>query len=337
MTRIWAAGLWAVLVLAACSGDSDRPSTAGSGDAHCVDRDGDGYGNGCSKGDDCNDRDPEEATECLRCQQPNSGCPCELGSQPLTCYLDKTEGDDGQVMCNEGTRYCRDAQWSACENVHTYPLPPERAEANALIATDGGPVQCNDCSVNCFRISDNLDPIDGGLNDGNSSQTTFVPGGGLTLGTIPQDAAVEEPPYNPSTCMPGTAPDIDCDGIPDQFDPFPEEPPFATANPDSSTSARRDRHWRDRSRLLHQLRGRVLPGRPIGSMADERDRLKADLVSGDFINDPNFDCSDIKLNHLADDNGVRAKHRRRDQLHHSRRELRHGLSPRDPVHGLRGQ
>ena len=29
-----------------------------------------------------------------------------------------------------------------------------------------------------------------------------------------------------------------------------------------------------------------------GSMADERDRLKADLTTGDFIQDPDFDCAD---------------------------------------------
>jgi uncharacterized repeat protein (TIGR01451 family) len=310
MTRILAAGLWAALALAACSGDGGKPSdTVSSGDAECVDRDEDGYGDGCSAGHDCDDHDPEASSECLRCDRPNEGCPCELGTQPLACYLDKTEADDGTVMCHEGTRYCRDSRWGTCEDVHTFPLPPERAAAAALIESDGGPVQCNDCSVNCFRVSDNLDPVDGGLTNNNSSQTSFAPGGGLTLAEIPADAGVVDPPYDPSTCMPGTAPDIDCDGIPDQYDPFPTTPPFATANPglfldigpgETGTGVI------DLDFFINSADVYFLVDQSA-SMADERDRLKADLVSGDFIQDANFDCADVNLNHLADDNGLKSQ------------------------------
>ena len=35
-----------------------------------------------------------------------------------------------------------------------------------------------------------------------------------------------------AACMLGSAPDIDCDGIPDEYDPYPDDPPFATANPE---------------------------------------------------------------------------------------------------------
>lgn len=309
MTRIWAAGVWAALaVAAACSGGGGEPGgPISAGESTCVDRDGDGYGEGCAAGHDCDDDDPETSTQCLRCAQPNTGCPCALGTQPIACYLDKTEADDGTVMCNEGTRYCRDSRWSACENVHTYPLPPERAAAAALIENDGGPVQCNDCSVNCFRISDNLDPIDGGLSDDNSMHTSFVPGGGLTLSQIPTDGGVMPPPYDPSTCMPGTAPDIDCDGIPDRFDPFPNDPPFATANPGIFLAIGAGETGTGVINLdffINSADVYFLVDQSA-SMAEERDRLKADLVSGDFINDPNFNCADVNLNHIADDNGLK--------------------------------
>jgi len=309
MTRIRAALLLAVFTVSACSGGDETPSGPASvGNPDCVDRDGDGYGEGCSRGDDCDDQSAEETTECLRCAQPNAGCPCELGTQPNTCYLDKTEADDGTIMCNEGTRYCRNSRWSACEDVHTYPKPFQ-SEATALLEGDGGPVQCNDCSVNCFRVSDNLDPIDGGLTNDNSNHTAFVPGGGLTLGQIPQDAAVPEDPYDPSTCMPGTAPDIDCDGIPDIYDPFPNDPPFATAHPgiflpigpgETGTGVI------DLDFYLNSADVYFLVDQSA-SMADERDRLKADLVSGDFINNPNYNCADVNLNHVADDNALKSQ------------------------------
>lgn len=309
MTRIRAAVLLAVLSAAACSGGDARPGRApgSNDDAECVDRDGDGYGAGCSRGADCDDRNAEATTECLRCAEPNTGCDCTLGTQPITCYLDKTEGDDGAVMCNEGTRYCRDSRWSACENVHTYPLP-ERPESTALIP-DGGPVQCNDCSVNCFRVSDNLDPIDGGLNDNNSTHTSFVPGGGLTLAQIPLDASVPDPPTTNVECMPGTAPDIDCDGIPDTYDPFPTMPPFATANPGlfldigpgETGTGIIDLDFFINSADVYFLVDQS------ASMTEERDRLKADLVSGDFINNSNYNCADVNLNHIADDNGLKSQ------------------------------
>ena len=78
----------------------------------CSDRDGDGYGQGCDAGSDCDDDDPTENVECAAdCSQPAEGCPCEPGTHPVDCIPDL---EHDEVFCNEGTRYCRDGQWTTC-------------------------------------------------------------------------------------------------------------------------------------------------------------------------------------------------------------------------------
>jgi hypothetical protein len=312
MTRIQTAWLAAILMVVACGGGGGRPSAPAQNEPQeeCVDADGDGRGEHCEDGPDCDDTDPSAGKECMRCAQPNTGCACVPGSLPEGCFLDKTQADDGTVMCHEGTRYCREGTWSSCEDVHSYPQPEHQGQSS-LIDIDAGAVQCNDCSVACFRVSDNLDPIDGGLNNGNSNGTAFVPGGGLTLGTRPLDGGIdpEDPPYDPSTCMIGVAPDIDCDGIPDEYDPFPNDPPFATAapglfldiGPGETGTGVIDLDFFINSADVYFLIDQS------ASMTDERDNLKADLVSGDFIADNNYDCADVNLNHIADDNGLKAQ------------------------------
>src|SRR6185295_4132142 len=66
----------------------------------------------------------------------------------------------------------------------------------------------------------------------------WAAGGGLQLGTtttifeVP-DAGVQDAGTitGPPECMLGTAPDEDCDGIPDLYDPYPGDKPFTTTNP----------------------------------------------------------------------------------------------------------
>ena len=204
----------------------------------CADLDGDGYGSECAQGPDCDDSDPAVHTGCLRCATPQTGCACEEGAAPVTCFLDKTTDSQGTVMCHEGTRFCRQGVWSSCEDIHSYPRP-EGQSGNALVDPDAGPVYCNDCNRTCFVIRDNLDPVDGGLADANSQGTDWASGGGLTLGTVegmyfggdPDAGGPVSNPDEDAECIPGTAPDSDCDGIEDTYDPYPFDRPFATANP----------------------------------------------------------------------------------------------------------
>lgn len=126
--------MMALLVVAGCGGDDDdgggtagRVSTTrdgGAGRRRCVDNDGDGYGDYCLEGDDCDDTDPEQTNQCRVCNVPNTNCDCEPGTKPVHCDPDDVmvtrDGKVGVLVCSEGTRYCRDGIWSECEILFQY-------------------------------------------------------------------------------------------------------------------------------------------------------------------------------------------------------------------------
>jgi hypothetical protein len=287
------------LLLVACvesrdhgAGKSIENQDGGAG--ACQDSDGDGYGEGCERGGDCNDSDETIHTGCSQCVTPQQGCICAEAAKPVSCYLSPTADDSGTVMCHEGTRYCREGHWSACESIVTYPKP-ESTQPQAIVAADAGPARCNECNVNCFIVRDSLDPVDAGL-DSSTTNTQLTDGGGLTLtyavvdSGIPMDAST----FDPSTCILGTAPDHDCDGIPDIYDPYPNQKPFATANPTIFLDVAPGETGVGVVKLAFYLNSADIYFLvdQTGSMVGERDRLVADMVSGDFINNPAFNCAD---------------------------------------------
>lgn len=198
-------------------------------------------------------------------------------------------------MCHEGTRYCRGGLWSGCESVVTYPRPQQHTNPQAVVKPDASTEKCNDCSINCFVIRDNLDPIDGGL-DATSNNVSTPTSGGLTLTyTLPEAGPMDSgPTFDPSTCVLNTAPDHDCDGIPSVYDPYPNMKPFATANPTIFLDVAPGETGTGVVSLQFYLNSAdvYFLVDQTGSMQDERDRLKADLTSGDFIDDPTFNCAD---------------------------------------------
>lgn len=119
-----------------CSGTEDVPSgfvpvDLDSGmDEACIDEDGDGFGEFCAHRD-CDDNDPEVTDLCFRCagNKVADGCPCDEGTQPeLGCEPPKIEdvvnGQRGAFVCMEGTRYCRNREWGACEAIGEYIFVP---------------------------------------------------------------------------------------------------------------------------------------------------------------------------------------------------------------------
>ena len=149
--------LTGAIVLVACSNETAGPNNPGSQKpaAPCIDRDGDGFGQNCAYGVDCNDGSKASTNECRSCAYPEAGCDCAEGTQPIACFLTDTMLEGGDVMCREGTRYCRKGLWSACEDVHSYVVTPD-SNALALISGDAAPVNCSMCDVKCFKVRDQL-------------------------------------------------------------------------------------------------------------------------------------------------------------------------------------
>src|SRR3954452_23448215 len=94
--------LFAVLLLVACAGSGRSPTAnADPSDASlCTDEDGDGFGDGCAAGGDCNDEDPAIHKGCLSCVRPAEGCGCDSSSKPVSCYLDPSQDTSGEIMCH---------------------------------------------------------------------------------------------------------------------------------------------------------------------------------------------------------------------------------------------
>lgn len=91
---------------------------AGCG-AECRDEDGDGRGEGCERGPDCDDHDPRRAARCRtieeRCQENPTleGCPCLADVDP-SCYAAPAETRDVGV-CHAGFAECSKGKFLACE------------------------------------------------------------------------------------------------------------------------------------------------------------------------------------------------------------------------------
>src|SRR5688572_4074008 len=128
------------LLLASCSNETSAPSDPAAMDAGapCIDRDRDGFGLNCPLGNDCDDRTAASTNECRSCQFPDTGCACDANAQPTACFLQDMPLDDGNVMCREGTRFCRNGLWGQCEDVHSYVVVPDPT-ATALIDPNAPP------------------------------------------------------------------------------------------------------------------------------------------------------------------------------------------------------
>jgi len=289
--------VFAVLLLVACAETGRTPlvgAGARDGGLLCTDEDGDGFGEGCARGGDCNDTDPLAHQGCLSCVNPAEGCACDNSNKPISCYLEPSPSDDGGVMCHEGTRYCRDGGWSACESIFSYPKP-EVAQPQAVVNKDAGTEKCSDCRPNCFIVRDNLGPIDGGLGDA-AVQTQITDGGGLALGTYTVDSGpVDASTYDAASCMLNSAPDKDCDGILDIYDPYPLMKPFATANPTIFLDIAAGATGTGVVNLAFYLNSAdvyfLLD--QTGSMSEERANLVAGLTTGDYVNNAAYKCSDF--------------------------------------------
>src|SRR3990172_1160102 len=130
-----ATALLALLTLAGCEVDETH---GGATPATCHDTDGDGFGQSCVDGPDCDETDAEVHEGCSWCSssRPEAGCPCE-GQSVVDCYSnDPIVNENGEEVCQAGERHCIDGAWSTCEYAETFPVP-DRSAGEAPEGGDG--------------------------------------------------------------------------------------------------------------------------------------------------------------------------------------------------------
>jgi len=144
----------------------------------CVDEDGDGYGENCSKGNDCDDANPNFTTYCPDCKKGNyPGCICSGKSAP--CYsADPTTKGIGQ--CKAGTQACKSGIWQVCIGEIT-PSPEvcDNIDNDCNGQTDESvKSSCGTCDLTCVKQSVGVnEPII--LNSENSSGVGIDPNTGF--------------------------------------------------------------------------------------------------------------------------------------------------------------
>lgn len=114
------------LCLGGCGGDDKPGPSAPGGDSGtpmCIDMDGDGFGVDCPAGADCDDADISVTNQCRVCVDSpmQAGCPCEP-QEGIPCEPPPIPHPDGVLVCREGTRFCRDYEWTVCEPLGDYVL-----------------------------------------------------------------------------------------------------------------------------------------------------------------------------------------------------------------------
>jgi len=152
----------------------------------CVDSDGDGYGSGCTRGDDCDDGDPLLHYDCA-CTTAHPGCPCTAATPATDCYEGPT-GSRDVGLCRGGTASCDTASGRMGQCVgQVLPLDYEVCNGyddNCNRQIDEGVMSaCGNCDPNCSGTlvgpgaGHPFDPPD----DDNSSGVVLDPDGNLVL------------------------------------------------------------------------------------------------------------------------------------------------------------
>ena len=130
-------------------------------------------------GRDCDDHDARSTNECRDLFASRSRLPVQRDARTDLLLRSDDALLDGNVMCHEGTRFCREGIWSACEDMHGYVITPD-STLSALINPDAAPENCSKCDISCFKVSDPLLAVDGGT----SSNVNYASGGGLQPGAV---------------------------------------------------------------------------------------------------------------------------------------------------------
>lgn len=131
---------------------------------NCVDGDKDGYGVGCTLGNDCDDADGAVTFECT-CDHEAPGCECTEQGKRIACGQVESQVG-GQTVCGYGESVCDNGAWSPCIINNTVTLAPS-GDGDKQGQVLGGPSACttNPCDPYCNTFIDDpsglTDPLSG--------------------------------------------------------------------------------------------------------------------------------------------------------------------------------
>lgn len=180
MVRSWLVGILAGYLAFSLLGCDCSGGPADNNYEDCVDKDGDGYGQGCMLGPDCNDSDPALNFSCDCAVVPHQGCACSA-IQAEDCF----EADlkfKSVGLCVGGKRQCVGGKYSACLG---QVLPQgelcDGFDQDCDGQTDEG-LECNDCGPRCFTQKVGPDtPTEFELDPNSDRGLQLDPAGNLTL------------------------------------------------------------------------------------------------------------------------------------------------------------
>jgi len=144
----------------------------------CIDQDGDGFGQHCGRGPDCDDTRATVTNECFVCMHDAPGCQCAAEGARQSCG--KVSAQVGkQTTCVSGQMVCASGTWGEC-------IPDGKATETIATARHvlgiGRATPCtgNPCDPYCRQYADTPDETlstSGGLL-GTDAGLTLAPGDG---------------------------------------------------------------------------------------------------------------------------------------------------------------
>lgn len=161
--------------------EKDAEQEQNDTEPECQDDDGDGFGDNCELGPDCDDYNPNFSTNCPDCKKGSiPGCLCSGKSVPCYSFEPATKGVG---ICKAGTQACTSGFWQQCKGeVNPQPEICNNLDDDCDGLTDEGvKSSCGGCDLTCIQktVGDADNPII--LNSENSSGVGLDPQGQIVI------------------------------------------------------------------------------------------------------------------------------------------------------------